>query len=291
VLGTAATALYVPYARQAPDGPRGSTAEGLGFGIAAAALMMFEWLLNVRKRVPTWNLGKAETWLKGHIWLGLLAVPLAFFHSGFHLSGSLAAALMIVFVIVVLSGVLGLVLQQFLPRLMSVAAPGETIYEQIPHVIETLRLDAYEVVAAVCGSVEEASEERTQSETIQHDPRRARQVLARQPAAAPAEGAAPLRGFYLETVRPFLMGDGRHGPLAGARDAERLSQGLLRLLPPALHEAARDLVAIAAERRDYAVQARLHRWLHGWLLIHVPLAAALLVLLVAHAVLALRYTF
>ena len=31
--------------------------------------------------------------------------------------------------------------------------------------------------------------------------------------------------------------------------------------------------------------------LHGWLLIHVPLAAALLVLLVAHAVLALRYTF
>jgi len=291
VLGAVATAFYVPYARQAPQGPRGSTGVGLGFGIAAAALMAFEWLLNARKRVPTWNVGKAETWLKGHIWLGLLAVPLALFHSGFHLGGSLAAALMIVFVVVTLSGVFGLVLQQFLPRLMSVAAPGETIYEQIPHVIETLRLDAYETVAAVCGPIAEAEAERGQSEAIQSDPRRARQVLGRQPAAAPAEGSAPLRRFYLETVRPFLMGDGRHGSLADARQAERLVQGLLRLLPPVLHDAAGDLVAIAAERRDYAVQARLHRWLHGWLLLHVPLAAALLVLLVAHAVLALRYTY
>jgi hypothetical protein len=291
VLGAAATAVYVPYAREAPGGPRGSTAVGLGFGIAAATLMAFEWLLNARKRVPTWNLGRAETWLKGHIWLGALAVPLAVFHSGFRLGGSLAAALMIVFALVVLSGVLGLVLQQFLPRLMTVSARGETIYEQIPHVIQTLRLDAYEVVSAVCGPIEEAAEERAQCEAIQRDPRRARHVLARQPASAPAEGSAPLRHLYRETVRPFLMGDGRHGPLADARETEGLGQGLLRLLPPALHEAARDLLAIAAERRDYAVQARLHRWLHGWLLVHVPLSAALLVLLIAHAVFALRYTY
>ena len=60
VLGAIATAFYVPYARQAPDGPRGSTAEGLGFGIAAAALMAFELLLNVRKRVPTLNLWEGD---------------------------------------------------------------------------------------------------------------------------------------------------------------------------------------------------------------------------------------
>ena len=48
---------------------------------------------------------------------------------------------------------------------------------------------------------------------------------------------------------------------------------------------------VAAERRDLAVQRRLHHWLHGWLFVHVPLTAALLVLLAAHAVLALRYSF
>jgi hypothetical protein len=53
----------------------------------------------------------------------------------------------------------------------------------------------------------------------------------------------------------------------------------------------RDLAEIAAERRDLAIQRRLHHWLHGWLFVHVPLTAALLVLLAAHAVMALRYSF
>ena len=43
------------------------------------------------------------------------------------------------------------------------------------------------------------------------------------------------------------------------------------------------------ERRRLAEQERLHGWLHGWLLLHIPLSAALLVLGVAHAVTALYY--
>jgi hypothetical protein len=33
----------------------------------------------------------------------------------------------------------------------------------------------------------------------------------------------------------------------------------------------------------------LHRWLHGWLLLHVPLSLALLLLGAVHAIIALRY--
>jgi hypothetical protein len=36
-------------------------------------------------------------------------------------------------------------------------------------------------------------------------------------------------------------------------------------------------------------QRRLHRLLHGWLLIHIPASYALLLLGVAHAVVALTY--
>ncbi len=281
----------MPYAGAMPAGPRGSTPIGLAYGVAAAAILTFEWLLNARKRVPTWRLGRAESWLKGHIWLGLLAVPLALYHSGFRFGGTLATALMVVFLCVSALGVVGVVLQHFLPRVMTAAAPGETIYEQIPHVIRTLRIDAYEAVAAVCGPIAGAAEERDWSEAIRRNPRRARRVDVQRPAAEPAEGSEPVQRFYLDAVRPFLLSDGRRGPLADARSAERTVQAVLRVLPPALHDSVRQLAAIAAERRDFAVQKRLHRWLHGWLLVHVPLAAALLVLLLAHVVLALRYSF
>jgi hypothetical protein len=49
------------------------------------------------------------------------------------------------------------------------------------------------------------------------------------------------------------------------------------------------LEELCRERRRLAEQDRLHRWLHAWLLVHVPLSAALLVLGVVHAVTALYY--
>ena len=43
------------------------------------------------------------------------------------------------------------------------------------------------------------------------------------------------------------------------------------------------------ERRQLAAQERLQRWLHGWLLVHVPLSYALLLLSTVHAVQSVRY--
>ncbi|HEV7735448.1 MAG TPA: hypothetical protein VGR62_24960 [Candidatus Binatia bacterium] len=284
--------FYVPYHRAAIDGPSGSSDIGLGFGIAAAALMLFEALLNVRKRFPTWAIGRAETWLKGHIWLGLLIVPLVLFHSGFRFRGTLAVTLTLVLAAVIASGIYGLVLQQFLPRMMTRWSPGETVYEQIPHVVHLLQLEAYEIAAAVCGHLPEAVAEENALTRVAADRKgvRRRSVPFRQFACV--EGSEPIRRFYLEEVRPFLHGDGRHGPLAESDERRvRMVEAIGRTVPPALQEAVRDLGDVAAERRDLAVQRRLHHWLHGWLFVHVPLTAAMLVLLAAHVVLALRYAY
>jgi len=51
----------------------------------------------------------------------------------------------------------------------------------------------------------------------------------------------------------------------------------------------RRMEALCAERRQYRLQERIFRWLHGWLLIHVPLSMALLILGVTHAISALYY--
>src|SRR6202171_4402254 len=127
-------ALYVPYSLSAPNGPRGGSVPGLIFGIAGYAFMLFAGLLGARKKVPVWRIGRAQTWMRGHIWLGLVSLPLILFHGGFAWRGPLTALLMILFFIVVVSGLLGAALQHYLPSLITTRVPMETIYEEIPHV-------------------------------------------------------------------------------------------------------------------------------------------------------------
>src|SRR5438445_11793925 len=104
----AATAIvYAVFAARSPGGPRGGNAVGLMFGIAGYALMLFAGLLGARKKVPVWRIGRAQTWMRGHLWLGLLSFPLILFHGGFAFRGPLTALLMLLFVIVVVSGIVG----------------------------------------------------------------------------------------------------------------------------------------------------------------------------------------
>ena len=51
-------------------------------------------------------------------------------------------------------------------------------------------------------------------------------------------------------------------------------------------EALDRLDDICRERRRIFEQQRVYHWLHGWLMIHIPLSVALLVLGIAHAVMA-----
>ena len=75
-----ATAIYIPYARASLHGPTGGSVLGLTYGILGFALMIFAGLLGARRKVPMWRLGRAATWMRGHIWLGLLSFPLILFH-------------------------------------------------------------------------------------------------------------------------------------------------------------------------------------------------------------------
>jgi hypothetical protein len=61
------------------------------------------------------------------------------------------------------------------------------------------------------------------------------------------------------------------------------------VVPPSVGDVVDEIQDICEERRQLAVQRRLHHWLHGWLLVHVPLSYALLLLSIVHAVVALRY--
>lgn len=255
----AATAAYVIYALKSPGGPRGGTAVGLTFGVLGYAAMLYAGLLGARKKVPIWRLGRARTWMRGHLWIGLLSFPLILFHAGFAFRGPLTTVLMALFFIVVASGVVGAAIQHYLPRIITARVPMETIYEEIPSVRRQLLEEADRVVNSL--EVEAEHDEKVR-----------------------------FRETYTRAIRPFLDApDASKDELADENRAGALFQSIRRVTPVAMHEALGDLENICEEERQLSRQATLYRFLHLWLLTHVPLSVVLLALGGVHAVMALRY--
>jgi hypothetical protein len=270
-LAIVSTVAYIVYAVQTPSGPRGGSAIGLTFGIAGYALMLYAGLLGARKQVPTWRIGRAQTWMRGHLWLGLLSLLLILFHGGFVFRGPLTLVLMLLFFIVIGSGILGAAIQHYVPSLITSRVPLETIYEEIPHVRAQLREEADQLAATICGPVSGGGAEVAVVE-IEHDDRER------------------FREVYLSKVRPYLADPETPGAdLSDPRRSGETFEALRRLLAEPVHGVLDDLENICEEEQQLSRQIRIYRWLHAWLLVHVPLSIALLVLGGIHAVMALRY--
>jgi hypothetical protein len=112
----------------------GGTPLGLWFGAISLGIFVFAALLSLRKKIPLWRVGTVQRWLRAHIWLTLLTIPLILLHSGFRLGGPMTTLLMALYAIVMVSGIYGLFLQHLMPRLMKERLPAETVFEQIPHI-------------------------------------------------------------------------------------------------------------------------------------------------------------
>jgi len=292
VLLAVSLVAYSVYAASAAL-PSGGSLPGILFGIAGFAMMLYAGLLGARKKVRIWRLGRAQTWMRGHLWLGTLSFPVIVFHAGFTFGGGLTFVLMWLFVIVVISGLLGAYLQQTMPRRMMREVPMETIFEQIDHVRAQLLAEADTVVADACGKLE--------VETVTPGARAA-DALARVPmmttAAAAAlattsriaaEESAPLRTFYVRDMRPFVQSPSAGHPLADRAQSTLMFEKVRALVPAVFHPAIADLENICEEERQLAQQGKLHRMLHAWQLVHVPLSVALLLMAIVHIVVALRY--
>ena len=287
VLGAAVlSAAYAVYVATAPHGPSGGSWAGLAFGILGTACMVVAGLLSARKVVRTRRLGSAQAWMRAHLWLGLLAVPCIWFHSAFALGGMLTTVIMVLFYVVIASGLLGLLLQQLVPGAMTRQVPLETVRGQIDSVLARLATDAYELVASIAGPIDEAADERArlaaEEELVKQQPAYWKRVARQHQAEAPLPEAAEVRDFYLAAIRPFLLGSRRAG---GAPDFRPL---LLRA-PEEWRPKLERLQGFCEEARQLAVQQRLHRVLHGWLFVHAPLSLALFVLVAFHIAFALRY--
>jgi hypothetical protein len=273
----AAVLLYVIYTvRTRCVG--GGTAVGLTLGIVGFGFMLFAAALGIRKRYPIWRIGRAQHWMRGHLWLGTLALPITFLHSGFHFGGWLTSTLMVLLIVVVVSGLFGAYLQHTLPAQMMREVQFETIYDQIDHIRAGLIVEARERVQSVA---EKMAPGRGAGATV---------VLTY--IGAIPEINVELKEFsetFATQIEPWLENKVRESPLHDRAQSAQLFEGLHRLMPERAWKTVDALEEICEEKRQLDRQAVLHRTLHAWLLCHIPLSVALIVLGFVHAIGSLRY--
>lgn len=286
-------AVYAVYRSVSPTPPNGGSPLGLIYASLGSAFMLFAGLLGARKKLPLWRVGRASSWMRGHLWLGLLSFPFILFHSGFSLgAATLTRTLMVLFIAVFVSGIFGAVLQHYLPRMMTERVPMETIYEQIDRVQSQLLDEAGSLVNDLRSSL---SGELNRVSAIQRaiaasaGTRGGLTVAIGLGASERAERA--LTDLFQNEIRPFLV-QKKRGPkraMADRGQASALFAQLRVLISRELWPKLEDLANICEEKRELDRQRRMHGVLHGWLLVHIPASYALLLLGAVHAVYALRY--
>ena len=124
---------------------------GLAYGIAAAVMLAGAGLYGLRRRamrtVSRWKLGRARAWLDFHVYGGLLFLLLVLMHSGFRWpTGALTWWLWGLAVWTVASGLFGLALQRWIPRVLSTGLSVEVNYDRIPELVQEIRGKAEELV-------------------------------------------------------------------------------------------------------------------------------------------------
>jgi hypothetical protein len=115
-------------------------------GWVLLAVMIFLALYNGRKKIPFLPAGYSETWLQIHIYAGYFTVLLFAIHVKFRVpDGWFEGILTVLFLIVTVSGFVGLFLTRVLPKRLNTRG-GEVIYERIPALRTALREEAENLI-------------------------------------------------------------------------------------------------------------------------------------------------
>jgi len=260
VLATVSFAALWFWAKEQDRFLHGGSTEGLTFGIAGLLLMVVLYLFGIRKRAYRSSVGKLETWLHSHIWLGLLAMLFILFHTGFRFEDGLALWAFGVLVAVVASGIVGVFLYMVMPRFFTDVGsnpPPEDASKDLQQIAKAMARTA-----------------RGKSPEFQ----RVFRILLRR--ARPRT----LAGWRL------LFGRRR---LEKAGEMPRRLKDHVQAVGKGEEDALRHLLVLSRQHeeleRRLAHQQFFRNWLDVWLWIHLPLSLALIVLVVAHVVSAAWY--
>ena len=233
---------------------------GMAYGIAATVLMVGVALLGARRRTMDLasrrHLGRSRSWLTFHLYGGALFLLLVLMHSGFRLPvGTLNWLLFISSVWITLSGLAGLALQKWIPRVLTSGLATEVNYDRIPELTEELRQRA------------EATAER---------------------------GGDSVQALYTKTVAPALQAPARGlifflDPTGGIQTRLKPFRYLESRLPETEKAPLAELERIYRAKLEIDAHYTLQHALRSWLIFHTPLALLLIALVAVHLFTVLYY--
>lgn len=247
LIGTSAS--YVYYDRR--EFTHGGSAFGLAYGVAGTALILLLAFFGIRKRWYRSRFGTLEQWLQSHIYLGVLALVILFFHTGGRFNDKIAVTTLLLVIVVVLSGIVGAILYAMVPRMLT------------------------EVESEL--TVDEIGDQLNQ--------------LARSMARIASGRSAPFQRIYDELLRQTAPGPLAGWRLIVSRLKKKSQQDadwarLIALVPREEQEELRQMLVVSRQRRELLLrlvyQQRYKNILEFWLYIHVPFTIALLAFAALH---------
>jgi hypothetical protein len=225
------------------------------FGVLA-----FLALFTIRKRLPFMPLAPASLWFMLHSVGGFLALFLFWLHTdGMGAKGFYGQVLTILFYITSISGVIGLFMEKVFPRQLTCSG-GEIIYERIPAEIAGIR---EEVESLILKCTEET-------------------------------GTSTLAEHYLETLnwyfqKPRFFMNNIFGSHLSQHWVRQQCMILERFLSGKEREYLDKVYMFAEKKRKIDFHYALQTLLKTWLLVHIPVAAAVMAMVIWHLILILVF--
>ena len=251
--------------------PNGGTWLGYTLGGIGAALILWLTALGVRKRSYSSSLGTLRGWTSAHIYLGLALIVVATLHTGFQFGWNLHTLCYVLMLIVIASGIFGMVVYLRYPQLMSSNRAGikpDVLLEEINDLDQRALRIANEM------------------------PRRFGDVLRSNREGTRVGGStrAILGGYDLSTIA-LLTAGGTPQQVSNSEQTallDWLGDEFARGADGELTKRIGDLLSVVATRRNQLRRlrrdAQIRGWLEIWLYVHVPVTLALIGTLIAHVV-------
>ena len=153
-----ALAIAAYWINDPQEPPNGGTTLGYTLGTIAALMILWFTFLGVRKRRYSSTLGTVQGWLSAHVYLGIALVVIVLLHTGFQFGTNVHTLAFALMVLVVASGLYGVVIYIRYPERLSKNRDGANrseLYDQLgdidrrsKRIAETLPQEFQELVTS-----------------------------------------------------------------------------------------------------------------------------------------------
>jgi hypothetical protein len=234
--------------------PNGGSAYGYALGAIGTLLILWLTLLGLRKRAMTRGRWSLKAWTSAHVYLGLALIVVATLHTGFQFGWNVHTLAYALMMLVILSGLYGIVAYARLPQQLSLSRAEMTRPQMIDAV---MKLDRQLQTAA-----QPLGHEDTGIVSLSLDENAFGAGLYRR-----------LSGRYPGCRTAGALGEMRRRLASATGEQADALESVVGLLE-------RKAAALARIRRHLRLKALLEIWLY----VHVPVTFALIAALAAHIV-------